>query len=131
MSPRLVLALLLAGLLSLSACTRPDTGAADVTRYRHSDDGVPTNIDPLQAATVFMPGRERTKTNNIKLVQEMRVAYHEADDGMHRRDLENLEHALLLGKDLIDKGRHLFRGQHRFAHHGDAPFNARLTWHRL
>jgi oligopeptide transport system substrate-binding protein len=53
MSPRLVLALLLAGLLSLSACTRPDTGAADVTRYRHSDDGVPTNIDPLQAATVY------------------------------------------------------------------------------
>ena len=31
----------------------------------------------LNAATVFMPGRERTKTNNIKLVQEMRVAYHE------------------------------------------------------
>jgi len=31
----------------------------------------------LHSATVFMPGRERTKTNNIKLVQEMRVAYHE------------------------------------------------------
>ena len=31
----------------------------------------------LNAATVFMPGRERTKTNNIKLVHEMRVALHE------------------------------------------------------
>jgi rifampicin phosphotransferase len=31
----------------------------------------------LHSATVFMPGRERTKTNNIKLVQEMRVAYDE------------------------------------------------------
>jgi pyruvate,water dikinase len=31
----------------------------------------------LHSATVFMPGRERTKTNNIKLVQEMRVAYNE------------------------------------------------------
>lgn len=31
----------------------------------------------LHAATVFMPGRERTKTNNIKLVQEMRVCYNE------------------------------------------------------
>lgn len=31
----------------------------------------------LHAATVFMPGRERTKTNNIKLVQELRVAYNE------------------------------------------------------
>ena len=28
----------------------------------------------LHSATVFMPGRERTKTNNIKLVQELRVA---------------------------------------------------------
>ena len=31
----------------------------------------------LHAATVFMPGRERTKTNNIKLVHELRVAYDE------------------------------------------------------
>ena len=31
----------------------------------------------LHSATVFMPGRERTKTNTIKLVQEMRVAYNE------------------------------------------------------
>ncbi len=31
----------------------------------------------LHSATVFMPGRERTKTNNIKLVQELRVAYNE------------------------------------------------------
>ncbi len=31
----------------------------------------------LHSATVFMPGRERTKTNNIKLVHEMRVAMHE------------------------------------------------------
>jgi hypothetical protein len=28
----------------------------------------------LNAATVFMPGRERTKTNNIKLVHELRMA---------------------------------------------------------
>lgn len=31
----------------------------------------------LHSATVFMPGRERTKTNNIKLVQELRVALNE------------------------------------------------------
>ncbi|MEL7155704.1 MAG: PEP-utilizing enzyme [Actinomycetota bacterium] len=31
----------------------------------------------LHSATVFMPGRERTKTNNIKLVHEFRVALHE------------------------------------------------------
>ncbi len=31
----------------------------------------------LNSATVFMPGRERTKTNNIKLVHEMRMAMHE------------------------------------------------------
>jgi pyruvate,water dikinase len=30
-------------------------------------------VAALRAATVFMPGRERTKTNNIKLVQELRV----------------------------------------------------------
>jgi pyruvate,water dikinase len=44
----------------------------------------------LHSATVFMPGRERTKTNNIKLVQEMRVAYDEFDrrrvaDGTFRK----------------------------------------------
>jgi len=31
----------------------------------------------LHSATVFMPGRERTKTNNIKLVHEVRVALQE------------------------------------------------------
>ncbi len=31
----------------------------------------------LNSATVFMPGRERTKTNCIKLVHEFRVALHE------------------------------------------------------
>ncbi len=31
----------------------------------------------LHSATVFMPGRERTKTNNIKLVQEARMAMRE------------------------------------------------------
>jgi len=36
----------------------------------------------LSSATVFMPGRERTKTNNIKLVHELRVAFHEIG---HRR----------------------------------------------
>ena len=36
----------------------------------------------LNSATVFMPGRERTKTNNIKLVHELRVALHEIG---HRR----------------------------------------------
>ncbi len=34
-------------------------------------------VAALHAATVFMPGRERTKTNNIKLVQELRVRYNE------------------------------------------------------
>ncbi len=34
-------------------------------------------VAALSAAKVFMPGRERTKTNNIKLVHEMRVAMHE------------------------------------------------------
>jgi len=31
----------------------------------------------LHAATVFMPGRERTKTNNVKLIQETRVCLRE------------------------------------------------------
>ncbi len=31
----------------------------------------------LHSATVFMPGRERTKTNNIKLIQECRMALRE------------------------------------------------------
>lgn len=31
----------------------------------------------LRAATVFLPGRERTKTNNVKLIQECRVAMRE------------------------------------------------------
>ncbi len=31
----------------------------------------------LHSATVFVPGRERTKTNNIKMIHEMRVALHE------------------------------------------------------
>lgn len=36
----------------------------------------------LNSATVFMPGRERTKTNSIKLVHETRVAF---DEIGHRR----------------------------------------------
>ncbi len=39
-------------------------------------------VAALAAAKVFMPGRERTKTNNIKLVHEMRMALHEYG---HRR----------------------------------------------
>lgn len=39
-------------LAAVAACSRPDAGD-DIKRYRHSDDGVPTNIDPLQAATVY------------------------------------------------------------------------------
>ena len=31
----------------------------------------------LHSATVFMPGRERTKTNCVKLIHEWRVAFHE------------------------------------------------------
>ena len=31
----------------------------------------------LQSATVFMPGRERTKTNCVKLIQEARMAFQE------------------------------------------------------
>ena len=34
-------------------------------------------VAALHAATVFMPGRERTKTNCVKLVQEYRMALHE------------------------------------------------------
>ena len=39
-------------------------------------------VAALHAATVFMPGRERTKTNCVKLVHEMRMALHEFG---HRR----------------------------------------------
>ena len=44
-----------------------------------------TGVDPeahgqflaaLRAATIFMPGRERTKTNCVKLVQEIRIRRH-------------------------------------------------------
>ena len=34
-------------------------------------------VAALRSATVFMPGRERTKTNCVKLVHEMRMALHE------------------------------------------------------
>jgi pyruvate,water dikinase len=34
-------------------------------------------VAALNAAKVFMPGRERTKTNAVKLVQELRVRYNE------------------------------------------------------
>jgi pyruvate,water dikinase len=34
-------------------------------------------VGALHAASVFLPGRERTKTNCVKLVQEARMAYHE------------------------------------------------------
>jgi phosphohistidine swiveling domain-containing protein len=34
-------------------------------------------VAALNSATVFMPGRERTKTNNIKLVHEARIALQE------------------------------------------------------
>jgi pyruvate,water dikinase len=34
-------------------------------------------VAALHSATVFMPGRERTKTNCVKLVQEIRMALHE------------------------------------------------------
>ncbi|MDX2380448.1 MAG: PEP-utilizing enzyme [Acidimicrobiia bacterium] len=34
-------------------------------------------LGALQAATVFLPGRERTKTNCVKLIEEARVALHE------------------------------------------------------
>lgn len=34
-------------------------------------------VAALNAATVFLPGRERTKTNCVKLIQETRMAYHE------------------------------------------------------
>ena len=34
-------------------------------------------VAALHSATVFMPGRERTKTNNVKLIQEARMAMRE------------------------------------------------------
>lgn len=39
----------------------------------------------LHAATVFMPGRERTKTNAIKLLHEARVAFRAWGERMHDR----------------------------------------------
>lgn len=52
MAKRFLAALMACALVLVGACSRP---AADdnVKRYRHSDDGVPTNIDPIQAATVY------------------------------------------------------------------------------
>jgi len=53
MKLRLFLALSASFLLAVAAaCSRPGVDS-EVKRYRHSDDGVPTNIDPLQAATVY------------------------------------------------------------------------------
>ena len=53
MKLRLFLALSASFLLAMAAaCSRPGVDS-EVKRYRHSDDGVPTNIDPLQAATVY------------------------------------------------------------------------------
>ena len=58
----------------------------------------------LHSATVFMPGRERTKTNNIKLIQELRVALHEfgrrrvADGTFHKAN----DFGLLTREELIE-----------------------------
>ena len=53
MKLRLFLALSASFLLAMAAaCSRPGVDS-EMKRYRHSDDGVPTNIDPLQAATVY------------------------------------------------------------------------------
>jgi pyruvate,water dikinase len=58
----------------------------------------------LHSATVFMPGRERTKTNNIKLVQELRVALNEfgrrrvADGTFHKAN----DFGLLTREELLE-----------------------------
>lgn len=58
----------------------------------------------LHSATVFMPGRERTKTNNIKLIQELRVAYNEfgrrrvADGTFHKAN----DFGLLTREELLE-----------------------------
>ncbi len=43
----------------------------------------------LHSATVFMPGRERTKTNCVKLIHEWRMAFHEFG---HRRVADGTFH---------------------------------------
>ncbi len=61
-------------------------------------------VAALHSATVFLPGRERTKTNNIKLVHEMRVAYLEfgrrrmADGTFHKVN----DFGLLTREELIE-----------------------------
>jgi len=61
-------------------------------------------VAALSAAKVFMPGRERTKTNCIKLVHEFRVALHElgrrcvADGTMNRHD----DFGLMTRPELLD-----------------------------
>jgi rifampicin phosphotransferase len=61
-------------------------------------------VAALHAATVFMPGRERTKTNNIKLVQELRARYNEfgrrrvADGTFHKAN----DFGLLTREELLE-----------------------------
>ncbi len=83
-------------------------------------DGKPEDQQKFQAAlhsaTVFMPGRERTKTNNIKLIQELRVALHEfgrrrvADGTFHKANDFGL-----LTRGGADRGDRRSRQVHRCA----------------
>jgi len=65
-------------------------------------------LGALQAATVFLPGRERTKTNCVKLIEESRMAYHEYG---RRRVAESLfpsvnSFAMLRASELRDSVDH-------------------------
>ena len=59
------------------AAEREAIGAEITAMLDGKPDDQQTFQAALRAATVFMPGRERTKTNNIKLIQELRVALNE------------------------------------------------------
>jgi pyruvate,water dikinase len=84
--------------LALAAIDRMRLSPADASPYRNNEEGALERKrlgevmaemlagDPetqgqfmaaLGAATVFMPGRERTKTNCVKLIQECRMALRE------------------------------------------------------
>jgi rifampicin phosphotransferase len=65
----------------------------------------------LRSATVFMPGRERTKTNCVKLIHEWRMAFHEfghrrvADGTFHLHNDFGLLRRDELREAVVDPGR--------------------------
>ncbi|MFT7602182.1 MAG: phosphohistidine swiveling domain-containing protein [Acidimicrobiales bacterium] len=59
------------------AAERVSLGASIASMLEADPEAHGQFLAALHAATVFMPGRERTKTNAIKLIHEMRVALRE------------------------------------------------------